>query len=229
MAAAAAAAAQQLGLPSELVHTLSGHEGPVLNVRFNAKGTYCVSCGRVRGQQQLPPPQQPCCFQPPRALTSTRLGNRLARAHTQDRTLRLWNPHSGLSIKAYAGHGYEVRDTSVSSNNSQMASVGGDRAVFLWDVASGAVIRKFRGHDAAPINAVSAASSSGRWGAAGSSSRQQRDSACARMQLPSDCPAGAAALGMTPRHAPCCCCCCRVHMRTRRPARCAMAHQMRCW
>jgi len=39
-------------LPSELVHTLTGHEGPVLNVRFNPKGTYCISCGKVRWQQQ---------------------------------------------------------------------------------------------------------------------------------------------------------------------------------
>jgi mitogen-activated protein kinase organizer 1 len=36
------------GLPSELLHTLTGHEGPVLNVRFNPKGTYCISCGKVR-------------------------------------------------------------------------------------------------------------------------------------------------------------------------------------
>lgn len=34
-------------LPSELLHKLIGHEGPVLNVRFNPKGTYCVSCGKV--------------------------------------------------------------------------------------------------------------------------------------------------------------------------------------
>ncbi len=27
----------------------------------------------------------------------------------QDRTVRLWNPHKGIPIKVYAGHGYEVR------------------------------------------------------------------------------------------------------------------------
>jgi len=71
----------------------------------------------------------------------------------QDRTLRLWNPHKGFAIKTYAGHGYEVRDVSVSVDNSQMASVGGDKQVFLWDVASGKVIRKFKGHDSR-VNAV---------------------------------------------------------------------------
>lgn len=47
----------------------------------------------------------------------------------QDRTLRLWNPVKGLFIKEYRGHGYEVRDVSVSLDNSKMASVGGDRQV----------------------------------------------------------------------------------------------------
>ena len=55
------------GLPSELLHTLTGHEGPVLNVRFNPKGTYCISCGKVRssrgmgmsGRQQQQQQQQP--------------------------------------------------------------------------------------------------------------------------------------------------------------------------
>lgn len=57
----------------------------------------------------------------------------------QDRTIRLWNPLKGLFIKEYRGHGYEVRDVSVSGDNSKMASVGGDRQVrtcgtaqFLW-------------------------------------------------------------------------------------------------
>jgi mitogen-activated protein kinase organizer 1 len=71
----------------------------------------------------------------------------------QDRTLRLWNPHKGFDIKVYKGHGYEVRDVSVSTDNSQMASAGGDRQLFLWDVGSGNVIRKFKGHDAR-INTV---------------------------------------------------------------------------
>lgn len=34
-------------LPHELAATLSGHEGAVLNVRFNRKGSYCLSCGKV--------------------------------------------------------------------------------------------------------------------------------------------------------------------------------------
>ena len=32
----------------------------------------------------------------------------------RDRTLRLWNPHKGLPIKTYLGHGRDVKDVSVS-------------------------------------------------------------------------------------------------------------------
>lgn len=34
-------------LPNTEALTLTGHEGPVLAVRFNNTGTYCLSCGKV--------------------------------------------------------------------------------------------------------------------------------------------------------------------------------------
>ncbi|CAK0757293.1 hypothetical protein CVIRNUC_002528 [Coccomyxa viridis] len=98
------------GLPVNEAFTLRGHDGPVLGVRFNKAGTYCLSCGK-------------------------------------DRAIKLWNPHKGNLIKTYNGHGYDVRDAVVSSDNSKFASCGGDRQVFLWDVSTGRTIRKFRGHD----------------------------------------------------------------------------------
>ncbi|KAG1657471.1 hypothetical protein FOA52_001386 [Chlamydomonas sp. UWO 241] len=104
------------GLPSNEARRLEGHSGPVLAVRFNANGNYCVTCGK-------------------------------------DRNIILWNPHTGVRVKLYAGHGYEVRDAAICTDNSKFASCGGDKQVFLWDVASGHFIRKFRGHDAL-VNAV---------------------------------------------------------------------------
>jgi mitogen-activated protein kinase organizer 1 len=71
----------------------------------------------------------------------------------QDKIIRLWNPHKGLLIKTYPGHGYEVNDIAVAADNSRFASVGGDRSPFLWDVATGRTIRKFRGHESA-VNCI---------------------------------------------------------------------------
>ena len=34
-------------LPTQELYCLRGHDGPVLAVRFNTAGTYCLSCGKV--------------------------------------------------------------------------------------------------------------------------------------------------------------------------------------
>ncbi|KAJ3217715.1 WD repeat-containing protein 83 [Dinochytrium kinnereticum] len=70
-----------------------------------------------------------------------------------DKLVKLWNPKSGLCIKTYAGHGWEVLDIDVTKDNTRFASVGGDRSVILWDVGTGNIIRRFSGHGAR-INAV---------------------------------------------------------------------------
>lgn len=125
-------------IPAGEAGVLAGHEGPVLAVRFNAQGTYCLTCGKVScgkvGERDVDAdPASPSA--------------------PQDRTLQLWNPHRELRIKTYTGHGYEVRDAAVAVDNARFASCGGDRQVFLWDVTAGTVVRKFRGHDGA-VNAV---------------------------------------------------------------------------
>ncbi|XP_068658981.1 uncharacterized protein [Aristolochia californica] len=71
----------------------------------------------------------------------------------KDRTLRLWNPHRGIHVKTYKGHGREVRDVHVTQDNAKICSCGGDRQVFYWDVSTGRIIRKFRGHDS-EVNSV---------------------------------------------------------------------------
>lgn len=66
----------------------------------------------------------------------------------QDRTIRLWNPETGLQIKDYSGeHGYEVLDLIPNDDNSKFASCGGDRVALVWDVSTGKVLRRFRGHE----------------------------------------------------------------------------------
>jgi len=64
----------------------------------------------------------------------------------QDRTVRLWNASSGVEIKTFASHGYEVLSLTVAHDNAKFASCGGDRAVFVWDVATGSTIRRLSGH-----------------------------------------------------------------------------------
>ncbi len=47
--------AQTEPLPNTETFLLKGHDGPVLAVRFNKLGTYCLSGGRVRTSPGSPP------------------------------------------------------------------------------------------------------------------------------------------------------------------------------
>jgi len=73
-------------------------------------------------------------------------GGRYALTGSQDRNVRLWNPHNGAFIKEYAGHANGVHDICVVKENDKFASGGADKLVWLWDVEKGKPIRKFRGH-----------------------------------------------------------------------------------
>lgn len=64
----------------------------------------------------------------------------------RDRTMKLWNPDSGLCIKTYAGHSQEVLDAAAAADNSKVASVSSDKYVMLWDVSTGSTLMRFRGH-----------------------------------------------------------------------------------
>ncbi|KAL1138469.1 hypothetical protein AAG570_008532 [Ranatra chinensis] len=63
-----------------------------------------------------------------------------------DKTIKLWNPHKGLLLKTYEGHGNEVLDSCGSCDSSQILSGGKDRCVILWDVATGKTLRRLREH-----------------------------------------------------------------------------------
>eukprot|EP00039_Didymoeca_costata_P032081 m.36750 g.36750 ORF g.36750 m.36750 type:complete len:305 (+) comp9181_c0_seq1:82-996(+) len=70
-----------------------------------------------------------------------------------DRTVKLWNPFTGLCIKTYTGHGMAVNDSVASQDNSRIASGGADKNAIVWDVATGGSIVRFRGH-AGQINCI---------------------------------------------------------------------------
>ncbi|OQR92414.1 mitogen-activated protein kinase organizer [Achlya hypogyna] len=112
-------------MPFECARVLRGHVGPVHAVRFNDKGTYCMSCGNDR---------------------TIRLWN----PHREG----LDGPESAFLVKSYTGfHGYEVRDVAIENDNAKFVSCGRDKAIFQWDVVTGKVVRKLEGHTHS-INAV---------------------------------------------------------------------------
>ena len=65
---------------------------------------------------------------------------------SHDKLVKLFNPSSGLLVKTYSGHGYEVLDVKLAKGDEKFVSGSGDKAVFLWDVSSGKTIRRWTGH-----------------------------------------------------------------------------------
>ncbi|KAJ3283983.1 WD repeat-containing protein 83 [Borealophlyctis nickersoniae] len=64
-----------------------------------------------------------------------------------DRSVRLWNPLTGMCIKKYDSHGKDVYGIAVpGGTNSTFASCGADKVVIVWDVGTGRPTRRFTGH-----------------------------------------------------------------------------------
>ncbi|KAI9251943.1 WD40-repeat-containing domain protein [Phascolomyces articulosus] len=69
----------------------------------------------------------------------------------RDRTVRLWNPATGMELHSYNGHGRDVLGLMItlfyrSPDNAKLASCGVDRAVILWDVGTGEILRRYTAH-----------------------------------------------------------------------------------
>ncbi|RAH80577.1 WD domain protein [Aspergillus japonicus CBS 114.51] len=108
--------------PTQLVHTLKTHNGPVNAVTFSSyPGTYVLTGSSDRAVHLS------------RAIPTSSNGT----------VIETTSP-----IQRYEAHGYSVLDVAVAADNARFASVGGDRQVFLWDVEQGGTIRRWSGHNA---------------------------------------------------------------------------------
>ncbi|ORE20159.1 WD40 repeat-like protein [Rhizopus microsporus] len=64
----------------------------------------------------------------------------------RDRSIRLWNPSTGLLLHTYTGHSRDALAVTASPDNAKIASGGADRSVILWDVGSGEILRRYTAH-----------------------------------------------------------------------------------
>ena len=79
-------------------------------------------------------------------LVFSRDGRRLYSA-SKDKTIRGWDPASGLSVLQLRGHTGAVYGLSLHPDGKRLASASTDRTVRLWDLGSGRgeVLRRFPG------------------------------------------------------------------------------------
>lgn len=109
-------AAAQAQLPYEELNRLYGHEGPVLCVRFNTGGNYCLSGGKV-GLLVDCPLLSAC---PSNRIALCACGTRFAAPTSRPMLVRAACAHSGACRHVpHPGHGYEIRDVATTHDNSQ--------------------------------------------------------------------------------------------------------------
>ncbi|MFH4977874.1 hypothetical protein AB6A40_004583 [Gnathostoma spinigerum] len=70
-----------------------------------------------------------------------------------DKSVKLWNPFTGVLLKTYTGTGWEVLDARGSSDNSQILAGGLDKQLTIFDVESGKILRRYKGHNG-KVNSV---------------------------------------------------------------------------
>ncbi|KAK2748501.1 hypothetical protein FQN57_000634 [Myotisia sp. PD_48] len=112
-----------MSFPSQPLHILKTHKGPVNAVTFSSTpGTYILTGSSDRAVHLS------------RALPSSSSSS----ASSQQTTTS--------PIQKYESHGYSVLDIAVTTDNARFVSVGGDKQVFLWDVETGSTVRRWGGH-----------------------------------------------------------------------------------
>ena len=65
---------------------------------------------------------------------------------SDDKTLRLWDAHTGKCLRVFEGHTDGVRGAALSPDGKRVLSGGGDKTVRLWDADTGKAIHNMTGH-----------------------------------------------------------------------------------
>jgi WD40 repeat protein len=70
-------------------------------------------------------------------------GQRLA-SSSNDKTVKIWDSHSGECLKTLEGHDGWVRSVVFSADGQRLASSSGDNTVKVWDVHSGECLKTLK-------------------------------------------------------------------------------------
>lgn len=65
---------------------------------------------------------------------------------SSDKTVRLWDVHSGECVRIFIGHRSMVLSLAMSPDGRYMASGDEDGAIMTWDLSSGRCITPLMGH-----------------------------------------------------------------------------------
>src|SRR5260221_13840117 len=72
---------------------------------------------------------------------------------SKDKTIKLWDPHTGEHLRTLEGHSYFVMSVGFSPDGGLLASASLDKTIKLWDPHTGEHLRTLEGHSS-EVNSV---------------------------------------------------------------------------
>jgi WD40 repeat protein len=135
----------EIGLGAQLLGTLEGHTGPVLDCAVSPDVSFVVSASADKtlrlwdaatGEQLQSllghaGPVNGCGVAPDGSFVVSASG---------DGNLKLWDPAGGDELATLEGHAGPVNDCAVTPDGSYVVSAGDDRTVRVWEPFTGRVI-----------------------------------------------------------------------------------------
>jgi mitogen-activated protein kinase organizer 1 len=131
-----------LDLPASQVTTFKGHTGPILAVRFNSDGNYCLTCGQDRIVKLWNAAKGLCVksylghghevFDVAVSGDNSRLAS-----CGGDKTVFYWDVASGNTIRKFRGHDLKVNTVLFAGEESSVVISGSyDKTVRIFDCRS---------------------------------------------------------------------------------------------
>ena len=135
----------------QLLQTLSGHQAPVLEVRFSPDAKKIVTTSAdgsakiwdaTTGKELL----NLCCHtQPVYGTAFSPDGSKVATS-SDDRTVKIWDASAGNELLTLVGHTDQVLNVAFSADGKQVVGPSTDRTTLVWDSETGNQLYKLAGH-----------------------------------------------------------------------------------